>query len=717
MAKLVIIESPGKIKTISKYLGRGYEVVSSMGHLRDLPKSTLGVDLENNFEPRYIPIRGKDKQIKELKKRVKSASEVILAGDPDREGEAISWHLAHLLGLDLNEKIRVTFNEITKKAVLAGMHSPRTIDIDLVDAYQARRVLDRIVGYKLSPLLWKKVRRGLSAGRVQSVVTRLVVDREREIRDFVPEEYWNLDLTVAPDDRPEEVFVAHYHGDLETGKKLSVPDKETADAILDSVKNATPLLQKIKKGTRQRQPAPPFITSTLQQDASRRFSFSSRKTMKLAQDLYEGVNVTGHGAVGLITYMRTDSLRLSADIVGEARTYIDDRFGAEYLPEEPRQYRGKNAAQDAHEAIRPTNVSITPDSVKNDLSPDHWKLYKLIWERFIACQMKPAVYDTVSLDIDAGGHLFRATGRTLKFAGFTALYEESTEVVTEENKEASLPRLEEGQKLINKGIVGEQKFTQPPPRYTEASLIQAMEEKNIGRPSTYAPTISTILEREYVEKEGRSLKATPLGEIVTDLMKDKFVDIIDVTFTARMEEQLDKIAEGEMEWRNIVGEFYRDFARDLEQAEIDLAEVTLKAPDTVTDVICELCGTNMIVKSGRFGKFLACPNYPECKNTKPMAQNTPGICPRCGGKVLERKSKKGNKYYACENLKNCEFITWDKPLEEPCPQCGKPLFRRYTREEKKIYCVFESCGYEREYKPRGRAKQTESGVPDEQERA
>lgn len=717
MAKLVIVESPAKAKSIGKYLGRGYEVVASMGHLRDLPKSTLGVDVDNDFEPRYIPIRGKDKTIKEIRAKVAKASAVYLATDPDREGEAISWHLAALLKLDLNEKNRVTFHEITKNAVTAGIKNTRTVDLNLVDAYQARRVLDRIVGYKLSPLLWKKVKKGLSAGRVQSVVTKLIVDRENEIRSFQPEEYWTIDMACAPVADPERAFTAHYFGSVASGHKEELHSLADAERVLADTEAATPVLLAQRKKDRLKNPSPPFITSTLQQEASRRFSFGSRKTMKLAQDLYEGQNITGHGLTGLITYMRTDSLRLSDEITDTAREYIAQRFGPEYLPATKRVYKTNKNAQDAHEAIRPTQVDLTPELVRQDLSADHWKLYKLIWERFIACQMSAAVYDTVALDIGVRDSLFRANGKTLKFAGFTALYEDTVEEThgtdaASEETDGALPVLSDGEDLIKKSVTPSQKYTQPPPRYTEASLIRAMEEKNIGRPSTYSPTISTITDREYVARDGKSLYPTQLGEVVTGLMVDKFSDIMDIGFTAHMEEELDEVGEGKTAWRGVVRDFYAGFSKELEQAEKDLEGVDMKIPDPVTDVICELCGRNMVIKSGRFGKFLACPGYPDCKFTKPLAQETPGICPLCGGKVMERKSKNGNKYYACEKNPTCTFMTWDKPLAELCPQCGKPLFRRYTREEKKIYCPMSGCGYEREYKPRGKARQTESGAPD-----
>ena len=575
MTKVVIVESPTKAKSIKKYLGRGYDVIASTGHLRDLPKSTFGVDVENNFEPKYINIKGKDKTIKEIKAHAAKADLVLLATDPDREGEAISWHLAKLLGLDPMAKNRVTFNEITKKAVVEGINNVREIDIDLVNAYQARRVLDRIVGYKLSPLLWKKIRRGLSAGRVQSVVTRLVVDRENEIRAFVPEEYWNVELKTAAAAAPEREFTAKLIG-YEDGTKFTPSNAEETQKVVAATQNATPVLASLQKKVRQQNPAPPFITSTLQQEASRKLFFSAKKTMKIAQNLYEGMNVPELGLTGLITYMRTDSQRLSDDIVAQARDYIANNYGKDFLPASPRVYKTKASAQDAHEAIRPTHVELTPESLRDTLDADHFKLYKLIWDRFIACQMTSALYDTVAADIHCGGWLFRATGRTLKFPGYSVLYVEGTD--SESENDSALPPMNDGEALLNKGISTAQKFTQPPARYNEASLIRAMEEKNIGRPSTYAPTVSTILDREYVEHEGRALKPTALGEIVNSLMVERFTDIINVGFTAQMEENLDEVEKGHADWRAVVGDMYKGFSAELEAAEKDLDGVKLAVP-------------------------------------------------------------------------------------------------------------------------------------------
>ena len=710
MTKVVIVESPTKAKSIKKYLGRGYDVIASTGHLRDLPKSTFGVDVENNFEPKYINIKGKDKTIKEIKSHVAKADRVYLATDPDREGEAISWHLAKLLGLDPAAKNRVTFNEITKKAVVEGIKNVREIDIDLVNAYQARRVLDRIVGYKLSPLLWKKIRKGLSAGRVQSVVTRLVVDRENEIRAFVPEEYWTVELKTASSALPEREFSARLIGH-EDGTKFVPKNAEESRTVEEAVRGAAPVLASLHKKVRQQNPAPPFITSSLQQEASRKLMFSAKKTMKIAQNLYEGMNVPELGLTGLITYMRTDSQRLSEDIVAEARTYISENYGSDYLPAAPRVYKTKASAQDAHEAIRPTHVELTPESLRDTLDSDHYRLYKLIWDRFIACQMTSALYDTVAADIHCGGWLFRANGKTLKFPGYSILYVESSDAESE--NDTTLPPMSDGEQLLNRGVTSAQKFTQPPARYNEASLIRAMEEKNIGRPSTYAPTVSTILDREYVEHEGRALKPTPLGEIVNTLMVERFTDIINVDFTAHMEESLDAVEHGQADWHAVVGDMYRGFAEELAQAEKELDGVKLKVPETVSDQTCDICGRNLVVKSGRFGKFLACPGYPECKFTKPISKETPGFCPRCGGKMLELRSKKNNKFFACENRNDCGYMTWDVPLAELCPKCGGTLFRRYTKDEKCIRCAREGCDYSREYKPRGRSKPTEEGTPSE----
>ncbi len=689
MANLLIVESPAKAKTIRKYLGNGYKVVASMGHVRDLPKSQMGVDIEHDFTPKYISIRGKGDLISSLKKDAKAAKKVYLATDPDREGEAISWHLAELLGLDADQKLRVTFNEITKSAVQSGIKHPRAIDRDLVDSQQARRILDRIVGYQISPFLWKKIRKGLSAGRVQSVATRLVVDREEEIERFVPVEYWTADAKLLTDRSPQ-AFVAKFYG--VDGKKKGLATKEEADEMVAAVKAEPFVVNTVKKGVKTRNPAPPFITSTLQQEASRRFNYQAKRTMQVAQQLYEGVEVEGVGMVGLITYMRTDSLRISAEALTEVRELIGTKFGENFRPESPRVFKAKSNAQDAHEAIRPSMVSLEPSAIKKSLTADQFKLYRLIWERFMASQMASALYDTVSADISAGRYTFRATGHTLKFAGYTALYEESRD--EKEEEEGMLPELLEGDKLALQGLDAQQHFTQPPPRFTEATLIKALEENGIGRPSTYAPTISTILQREYVEKEGRVFKPTTLGVVTNQLMRDHFGDIVNVEFTANMEQLLDEIENGKSDWTQILRDFYTGFSANLKKAEEELGDVHIKLPDEESDEVCELCGRRMVIKIGRFGKFLACPGYPECKNTKPITVELPGVlCPKCGGRVLVRKSRNNNKYFGCEFNPKCDFMTWDEPLTDKCPRCGGMLFKK-GRWQKKIYCQTEGCGYE-----------------------
>lgn len=692
MSKLVIVESPAKAKTIQKYLGAGYDVVASMGHIRDLPKSKLGIDIEHGFQPDYVEIKGKEELVETLKKKGKKSDEIYLATDPDREGEAISWHLAYLLGMDLNEANRVTFNEITKSGVQSGMASPRRVDMDLVNAQQTRRILDRIVGYKLSPFLWKKVRRGLSAGRVQSVAVRIIVDREEEIRKFQPEEYWSIDAKLLGKSG-RKTFAAKLYG---KDKKLSIKTKEEADAILKELEGRPFVVENVKKSVRKKSPAPPFTTSTLQQEASRRLGFQARRTMKAAQELYEGVEVGQMGAVGLITYMRTDSLRISDEAAQQAADFIAQRYGKNYLPPKRRAYKSKNNAQDAHEAIRPTMPEMTPEQVKGSLSADQYKLYKLVWERFIASQMATALLDTVSVDIRAGEYLFKASGYTVKFDGYTVLYEESKEESAEgeEGSSGALPPLEKGDDLKLKSLEGTQHFTQPPPRFTEASLIKTLEEKGIGRPSTYAPTITTILSRGYVEREAKALKPTALGEVVTQLMKKQFKKIVDLGFTAQMEKNLDEVEEGETNWVDTLSEFYEDFAATLTQAEKNMDGTRVKVPDEETDEICELCGRKMVIKTGRFGKFLACPGFPECKNTRKIVQDTGGVCPLCSGKVLAKKSKKGKVYYGCEHNPKCGFMTWDLPLKEVCPKCGATLFKK-SGKMGKIYCAKEGCGYER----------------------
>lgn len=687
MPKLVIVESPAKAKTIGKYLGRGYKVTASMGHVRDLPASTLGIDVENGYKPKYITIKGKQKLVKELKAEAKKCDGVLLATDPDREGEAISWHLANILGLDPAAPNRVTFDEITKKGVKEGMAHPRAINIDLFNAQQARRELDRLVGYKLSPFLWKKVRRGLSAGRVQSVAVRLIRDREIEIENFKPDEYWNIDALLHPQGEKGE-FTARLAATAD-GKKLTVTDKQQADAVLAALDGKDYTITKIEKGKRRRQPAPPFITSTLQQDASRAFGFSATRTMRAAQTLYEGVDIAGHGTVGLITYMRTDSLRIAAEAQAAAKTFIADRWGEGYVCKTPRKWKSRSAtaAQDAHEAIRPSMPELTPDEVEQSISGDTAKLYRLIWSRFMASQMADCIQDTVSASITAGEYLFRASGFRVSFDGFTALYEESTDDT--KKKETALPPLEEGQKLALKKLTADQKFTQPPPLYTEATLIHALEENGIGRPSTYAPIITTIVDRGYVEKDQKKLKTTPLGQAVNTVMMEQFPDIVNVKFSADMEKKLDVVEAGEADWVKTIDEFYQGFEKSLEQAEKNMEGKRIKVEDIPTDEICEKCGRPMVIKSGRYGKFVACSGFPECRNAHPLVKDTGGLCPLDGGHMLVRKSSKGRVYYGCSNYPKCNYMTWDEPVPERCPQCGSTLFKKKGQ----LYCAKEGCGF------------------------
>ena len=721
MAKqyLVIVESPAKAKTIGKYLGKEYTVKACMGHLRDLPKSKLGVDLENDFEPNYRPIKGKEDIISDLKKSAKASDCVYLATDPDREGEAISWHLKELLGLDGSKARRVTFNEITKRVVNESIAAPREIDQNLVDAQQARRILDRIVGYQLSPLLWKKIRRGLSAGRVQSVATRMVCEREREIADFKPQEYWSLDAKLCVDDTAKSAFLARYHG--ENGKKKDLNTREDVEAVIAAVKNAVFLVKTVKRQDKQRSPSPPFTTSTLQQEASRKLSMTPRRTMAIAQQLYEGVDIQGEGAVGLITYMRTDSLRLSDEALESVKNFILGRYGKDYYPGKARTYKTKAGAQDAHEAIRPSDVNLTPEKVKGDLTAEQYRLYRLIWSRFVACQMSNAVYDSVSVEVEAAGHGFRASASSLKFSGYTAVYVEGKDEEKEEKEEVRLPDLREGQQVACQGFQPDQHFTQPPPRYTDASLIRAMEENGIGRPSTYAPTVSTILDREYVIKDGKHLHATPLGEVVNGLMCDKFGDIVDTGFTAGMEQKLDDVEEGQKQWKALLREFYDPFKAELDKAEKDLDGVRLKIPVEESDEVCDLCGKKMVIKSGRFGRFLACPGYPECTFTKPLAVVMPGRCPKCGERLMKRTgvSKKNGKqytYYCCEHMnskdesKRCDFMSWDVPTENDCPVCGQTMFKKPGKGAKKPFCINETCSnFTPEEKRGGWRKKAESG--------
>lgn len=680
---LVIVESPAKAKTIEKFLGKGYAVRASNGHLRDLPKSKIGVDVDNNFEPQYTTIRGKAQLIKALKDEAKKSKKVYLATDPDREGEAISWHIANILGLDPAEVSRIEFNEITKDAVTSAIKNPRNIDMDRVDAQQARRVLDRLVGYKLSPLLWKKVKKGLSAGRVQSVAVKVIVDRENEIRNFKPEEFWTISALLKKD---KQEFEAKYYG--VKGKKADLKTEADAQAVLDAVKGADFIIDKVKSGTRKKNALPPFTTSFLQQAASGKLGFTAKKTMMLAQMLYEGVPLKGGNTVGLITYMRTDSTRISGEAQAAALDYVKQTYGDEYAPEKPNVYRGRKNAQDAHEAIRPTYIENTPDSVKQYLTNDQYKLYKLIYTRFLASQMMPALFETLSYEIGANDHIFKASGSRILFKGHLAVYDSKTD----DDDQKMLPKAEEGETLECLGVTPKQNFTQPPARYTEAALIKFLEERGIGRPSTYAPIISTIQDRAYVQKEAKSFVPTELGEIVTDLMAKNFSDIVDITFTADMEEKLDGVEQEGNDWKKVIGDFYGPFEKDLENGEKNIERIQL--PEKVSDVICEKCGANMVYKTGRFGEFLACPNYPECKNTKPIVKQIDVPCPKCGGKVvIKRGGKSGKSFYGCENYPNCDFVSWDKPLEEKCPECGAYMVEAKFRYGGKPYkkCSNPEC--------------------------
>lgn len=698
MSKLVIVESPAKAKNIKGYLGKGYEVVASMGHVRDLPAARLSVDIANDFEPKYAVIKGKENFVKDLKKKADAADYVYLATDPDREGEAISWHLATLLGLDMNDKNRITFNEITKNGVKNGMDQPRAIDIDFVNAQQARRILDRLIGYKLSPFISQKIRRGLSAGRVQSVALRLVVDREEEIRAFKPEEYWSIDAKFTnPPER--KAFSAAFYG--KEKEKIKIENKEQSDKILSDLDGAEYIVTGVKKGSRKKNPTPPFTTSTLQQEASRRLSFQARRTMKAAQELYEGVDAGELGTVGLITYMRTDSLRISDDARAEGNAYITENYGEKYLPKKPRNYKSKSNIQDGHEAIRPSMPKVAPERVKPYLTSDQYKIYKLIWERFIASLMEACLQETMKIEITANGYIFNATGYTVKFDGFTALYEEKGDDEKADSS-APLPVMKEGDVLKLKSILGNQHFTQPPARYTEASLTKALEENGVGRPSTYVTITSTILNREYVKREGKQFVPTELGETVTKLLKERMPNIVNVKYTSKMENDLDKIDSGDEDYKQMIRLYYDEFEAPLEKAKAEMQGVKIKLKEEETDVICEKCGRNMIVKVGRFGKFLACPGYPDCKNTKPLVYKTSAKCPECGGDVIEKKTKKGTSFFGCSNYPNCNFMTWDAPSDEVCPKCGKSLFKRKGNV---LYCPdTEGCGFT---KPILKKKKTE----------
>ncbi|MBR2048341.1 MAG: type I DNA topoisomerase [Oscillospiraceae bacterium] len=686
-SNLVIVESPSKAKTIGKYLGPDYVVKASMGHLRDLPKSVMGVDLES-FDPRYIPVKGKESIIADLKESARQVDTVYLATDPDREGEAISWHLKELLKLPDESTHRVTFNEITQRVVRESIAKPRSIDMDLVDAQQARRILDRVVGYTLSPLLWKKVRRGLSAGRVQSVATRLVVDRENEIRAFIPREYWSLEVMLSRIGKPGS-FLARYYG---SPKKQELENEEQVNAVITDISGKEFTVTGVRKAEKKRSAAPPFTTSTLQQEASRKLNMTPKRTMAIAQQLYEGVDIAGEGTMGLITYMRTDSLRLSDEAMTAAAGFIRQRYGEPYYYGKFHVFKTKSGAQDAHEAIRPTHVELDPERIASSLTKEQYRLYKLIWSRFLASQMASAVYDTVSIDTECGGHVFRSSHSSLRFPGFIAVYEEGRDDEAEAVG-SPLPDLAEGDRarFDSADVKKEQHFTQPPARFTEATLVKAMEEKGVGRPSTYASIVSTIIDREYVLKKDKRLEPTPLGEVVTGLMIDRFNDIIDVEFTANMERKLDDVEEGKQEWKQLLTEFYAGFHKEMEAAEAALEGVRLKVPDEETEEICEVCGKKMVIKSGRFGRFLACPGFPECTFTKAIVEHMPGRCPKCGSGMLKRKSKRGFAYYACERGAECGFMSWDVPTAEDCPECGQSLFKKSGKGRMKSFCINENC--------------------------
>ena len=691
MSDLVIVESPAKAKTIKKYLGGNYEVIASMGHVRDLPKTRLSVDIKKKFAPKYEIIKGKEKLVEELKELAEKSDKIYLATDPDREGEAISWHLAYILGLPLDDNNRVEFNEITKNGVTNGMAHPRSINIDLVNAQQARRILDRLVGYKLSPFISQKIRRGLSAGRVQSVAVRIIVDKEEEIRKFKPEEYWTIDAKFIPKGSRKS-FSASLYSDA--NGKIKIENQEQAEKIEQDLADAEYMITKVKHGTRRKTPAPPFITSTLQQEASRKLGFQSRRTMKVAQELYEGVDIEEMGATGLITYMRTDSLRISDVAKEEAAQYILNRFGEKFLPAKPRVFKTKSNAQDGHEAIRPSMPSLSPEDVKASLTSDQFKLYNLIWNRFMASQMSDCIQKTTQAEISAKEYIFKASGYYVDFEGFTTLYVESKD--TEEEKSTQLPPLEKDMPVKCKELKKNQHFTQPPARYTEASLIKALEEYGIGRPSTYAATITTITSREYVKREAKTLYPTELGEVMTHLLKERFPKIVNYKFTAQMEENLDEVEHGQEEWVELLDEFYSDFDKTLKKAKEEMEGVKLQLKEDQTDIICDKCGRQMVVKVGRYGKFIACPGYPECKNVLKFVEKTGVKCPKCNGDVIVKHTKKKRVFYGCSNYPECDFVSWNEPVNERCPQCGGILFKKKGKKPK-LYCATEGCGFEKEF--------------------
>lgn len=691
--KLIIVESPAKANTIKKFLGRGYKVEATMGHIKDLPKSQLGVDIENNFEPKYITIRGKGEVINKLKKEAKNADKIFLATDPDREGEAISWHLANTLNIDNGSLCRIEFNEITSQAVKKAVNNPRTINMNLVDAQQARRILDRIVGYNISPLLWRKVKKGLSAGRVQSVATRIVCEREEEINNFIPQEYWNISANfLSPSSN--QTFEAMFYG-TQT-KKLELKNEEEVNGLLEDLKKAVYTVKSIKKGTKRQNAAPPFTTSTLQQEAYRKLGFTTKKTMMIAQQLYEGIEIEGEGAVGLITYMRTDSTRISSEAQSQARTYIKNNYGDQYVPETPNKYKTKGKTQDAHEGVRPTSIDREPERVKDSLSRDQYRLYKLIYNRFLASQMTAAIYETMTINIKGGDYIFKAKGSRKMFPGYTVIYQEGNDDGREEkDTDINLPKLSENEVLELKTLNPSQHFTQAPPRYTEASLVKTLEELGIGRPSTYAPTISTIITRGYVVREGRNLVPTELGTLVNDLMIEFFNNIVDYKFTADMEEKLDKIEEGNEIWQNILADFYRPFKESLDHADKNIKKVEIA--DEESDEICEKCGARMVIKTGRYGKFLACPNFPDCRNTKPFVEKLDISCPKCNGQVVVRRTKKGRRFYGCENYPECDFVSWNMPSNKKCPICDSFMIVKKDRNGKENYlCSNKDCRYKME---------------------
>ena len=680
---LVIVESPAKAKTISKYLGKNYTVEASMGHVRDLPKSKLGVDIEDNFNPKYITIRGKGELITKLKKAAKKADKIYLATDPDREGEAISWHLANILKISEDDTCRIVFNEITKSAVKESIKEARKINLNLVDAQQARRVLDRLVGYEISPILWKNVKWGLSAGRVQSAALKLICDKEEEIKAFEPKEYWTVDCVLKKERKKFPIKLTKYEN-----KKIEITTEEEAQKIIRELEKNEYRIDKVKKGNRLKNPLPPFTTSTLQQEASKKLNFMTKRTMSIAQALYEGVDVKGYGTVGLITYMRTDSVRISEEAQGKAIDFIKENYGNEYIPEKPRVYKGKKNIQDAHEAIRPSHIEITPEIAKASLSAEQYKLYSLIWKRFIASQMTSCSLNTNSIDIVNGAYSFKASGSTIKFDGFMKVYDYTTE---DDENDVSLPVLEEGEILLPASVEGKQHFTQPPARYTEASFVKLLEEKGIGRPSTYVPTISTLLSRDYVSREKKNLIPTELGFIVNNIMSDYFKQIVDVDFTADMERKLDYIEEGSEEWKEVVGEFFAPLKVAIDKAEKEISKVVIE--DKVSDVPCDKCGRMMVIKRGRYGTFLACPGYPECHNAKPIVEELEVPCPKCGGKILAKRSKKGKKFFGCSNYPNCDFVSWNEPIKEPCSKCGSYMTIKYSKTKGKYaICSNTECG-------------------------